>query len=47
VLGGLGARGLLFAPLLAEQLAAEICGEPTPLPVEIAALVSARRFEKS
>jgi len=47
VFGGLGARGLLFAPLLAEQLAAELCGEPTPLPVELAALVSPRRFEKS
>lgn len=47
VLGGLGARGLLFAPLLAEQLAATICGEPTPLPEDIATLVSARRFDKS
>ncbi|RVU40532.1 bifunctional tRNA (5-methylaminomethyl-2-thiouridine)(34)-methyltransferase MnmD/FAD-dependent 5-carboxymethylaminomethyl-2-thiouridine(34) oxidoreductase MnmC [Rheinheimera riviphila] len=47
VFGGLGARGLLFAPILAEQLAAELCGEPTPLPVELAALVSPRRFEQS
>lgn len=44
VLGGLGARGLLFAPLLAEHLAAELCGEPTPLPSELAAMVSPQRF---
>lgn len=31
VLGGLGSRGLTFAPLLAERLASEICGEPPPL----------------
>lgn len=31
VLGGLGARGLTLAPLLAERLASEICGEPLPL----------------
>lgn len=28
VIGGLGARGLTFAPLLAERLASEVCGEP-------------------
>jgi tRNA 5-methylaminomethyl-2-thiouridine biosynthesis bifunctional protein len=28
VIGGLGARGLTFAPLLGERLASEICGEP-------------------
>ncbi len=46
LLGGLGARGLLFAPLLAEHLAAALCGEPTPLPVEVAALVSPLRFDE-
>ena len=28
VIGGLGARGLTFAPLLGELIAAEMCGEP-------------------
>ena len=46
VLGGLGARGLLFAPLLAEQLACEICKEPAPLSAGLRALVHARRFER-
>jgi tRNA 5-methylaminomethyl-2-thiouridine biosynthesis bifunctional protein len=31
VIGGLGARGLTLAPLLAERLASEICDEPMPL----------------
>ena len=31
VLGGLGARGLSLAPLLAERIAAEACGEPQAL----------------
>jgi tRNA 5-methylaminomethyl-2-thiouridine biosynthesis bifunctional protein len=31
VVGGLGARGLTLAPLLAERLASEICNEPMPL----------------
>ena len=44
VLGGLGARGLLFAPLLAEHLAAMLCGEPAPLSTELSALVSPKRF---
>ena len=46
VLGGLGARGLLFAPLLAEQLAADLCQQPLPLPNELQQLVSASRFDK-
>lgn len=44
LLGGLGARGLLFAPILAEHIAAGMCGEPSPLAVEHSALVSAGRF---
>jgi len=44
VLGGLGARGLLFAPLLAETLAARLCGEPEPLSQTLSALISAKRF---
>lgn len=31
VLGGLGARGLTWAPLLGERIACEICGEPRPV----------------
>jgi tRNA 5-methylaminomethyl-2-thiouridine biosynthesis bifunctional protein len=31
VVGGLGARGLTFAPLLAERIASEIFGEPQPM----------------
>jgi tRNA 5-methylaminomethyl-2-thiouridine biosynthesis bifunctional protein len=31
IVGGLGARGLTFAPLLAERIASEICGEPQPM----------------
>jgi tRNA 5-methylaminomethyl-2-thiouridine biosynthesis bifunctional protein len=47
VLGGLGARGLLFAPLLAEHLAARICAEPTPLADTQARLVAPLRFRKT
>ena len=46
LLGGLGARGLLFAPLLAEHLAANFCGEPSPLSIELAARVTPQRFDK-
>jgi tRNA 5-methylaminomethyl-2-thiouridine biosynthesis bifunctional protein len=45
VLGGLGARGLLFAPILAEQLAAQLCAEPLPLPKAMSAMVSPQRFD--
>lgn len=47
LLGGLGARGLLFAPLLAEQLVTEMCGEPSPLPRALSGLVSPKRFNES
>ena len=46
ILGGLGARGLLFAPILAEHLAASLCAEPSPLSTNIAAMVSPQRFQK-
>jgi tRNA 5-methylaminomethyl-2-thiouridine biosynthesis bifunctional protein len=46
VLGGLGARGLLFAPLLAEHLASVLCQQPSPLQDELEQLVSASRFDK-
>lgn len=32
---GLGSRGLSSAPLLAEVLASQICGDPMPLPVDV------------
>jgi len=44
LLGGLGARGLLFAPLLAEQLAAELCMQAQPLSHTLASLVDVARF---
>ena len=45
VLGGFGARGLLFAPLLAEQLAAALCQEPLPQPDELRQLTEPSRFD--
>lgn len=44
VLTGLGARGLVSAPLLAEHLAAQICGQPSPLPQSVVRLVHPGRF---
>lgn len=44
VLTGLGARGLVSAPLLAEHLAAQICGEPSPFPQSVARLIHPGRF---
>lgn len=44
VLTGLGSRGFCLAPLLAEHLAAEIAGAPTPLPRALADLVDPGRF---
>ncbi|MFM2589251.1 bifunctional tRNA (5-methylaminomethyl-2-thiouridine)(34)-methyltransferase MnmD/FAD-dependent 5-carboxymethylaminomethyl-2-thiouridine(34) oxidoreductase MnmC [Vibrio sp. TBV020] len=32
---GLGSRGLSSAPLLAEVLASQICGDPLPLPIDV------------
>ncbi len=44
ILGGLGSRGFATAPLLAEHLAALICGAPSPLAAEAAALVDPKRL---
>jgi tRNA 5-methylaminomethyl-2-thiouridine biosynthesis bifunctional protein len=41
---GLGSRGLLWAPLGAELLASLLSGEPLPLPRELHASISPRRF---
>ena len=32
---GLGSRGLSSAPLIAETLVSQICGDPLPLPVDL------------
>ncbi|MES1203727.1 MAG: bifunctional tRNA (5-methylaminomethyl-2-thiouridine)(34)-methyltransferase MnmD/FAD-dependent 5-carboxymethylaminomethyl-2-thiouridine(34) oxidoreductase MnmC [Pseudomonadota bacterium] len=44
VLGALGARGFLLAPLLAERIASEICGEPCPLNREAMEAAHPARF---
>jgi tRNA 5-methylaminomethyl-2-thiouridine biosynthesis bifunctional protein len=44
LLTGLGSRGFCLAPLLAEHLAAQILGLPSPLPGDQADLVDPRRF---
>lgn len=44
VLSGLGARGLTWAPLLAELIAAQLCGEPLPVERDLARAVSPQRF---
>ncbi len=44
VLTGLGGRGFTLAPLLAEHLAAEGLGAPSPLPETLAVAVAARAF---
>jgi tRNA 5-methylaminomethyl-2-thiouridine biosynthesis bifunctional protein len=46
LLSGLGGRGFTTAPLLAEHVAAQICGAPSPLPASIAALVDPARFAR-
>ena len=43
-LGALGGRGFTLAPLLAEHVAAGIVGAPSPLAVDLAALVSPARM---
>jgi tRNA 5-methylaminomethyl-2-thiouridine biosynthesis bifunctional protein len=46
ILGGFGSRGFSLAPLLGEHLAARIAGAPSPLPLELSALVDPARFAK-
>lgn len=43
VLGGLGSRGFCIAPLLAEHLAAQLAGRPSPLPAALAKRVAPDR----
>ncbi|HEY3800275.1 MAG TPA: FAD-dependent 5-carboxymethylaminomethyl-2-thiouridine(34) oxidoreductase MnmC [Caulobacteraceae bacterium] len=44
VLGGLGSRGFCLTPLLAEHVAALVCGAPSPLPAGLATVVAPERF---
>ncbi|MEO3679542.1 bifunctional tRNA (5-methylaminomethyl-2-thiouridine)(34)-methyltransferase MnmD/FAD-dependent 5-carboxymethylaminomethyl-2-thiouridine(34) oxidoreductase MnmC [Rheinheimera sp. FR7-31] len=44
VLGGLGARGIMLSPLLAELIACQICAEPLPLSTTLQQKISASRF---
>lgn len=44
MLTGLGSRGLTTAPLMAEILASQICGEPLPLAANLLEAVSPQRF---
>jgi tRNA 5-methylaminomethyl-2-thiouridine biosynthesis bifunctional protein len=46
LIGGLGSRGFLWAPLLAELVAAEAFGEPMPLEASARAVLDADRFMK-
>jgi tRNA 5-methylaminomethyl-2-thiouridine biosynthesis bifunctional protein len=46
LLGGLGSRGFCTGPLLAEHLAAEALGAPSPLPNSLARLNLTLRLEK-
>lgn len=47
ILGGLGSRGFLTAPLLAECVADAMTGATPPLPPDLLAALDPNRFEKS
>lgn len=44
LIGGLGSRGFLWAPLLAELVASEALGEPSPIERQVADCLSPGRF---
>jgi tRNA 5-methylaminomethyl-2-thiouridine biosynthesis bifunctional protein len=44
LLGGFGARGLTFAPLLGEAAAAAVLGEPAPFDDAVAPILDPARF---
>lgn len=44
LIGGLGSRGFLWAPLLAELVASEVFGEPLPVEASVAANLNPGRF---
>ncbi|MBZ9612781.1 bifunctional tRNA (5-methylaminomethyl-2-thiouridine)(34)-methyltransferase MnmD/FAD-dependent 5-carboxymethylaminomethyl-2-thiouridine(34) oxidoreductase MnmC [Rheinheimera maricola] len=45
LIGGLGARGIMLSPLLAEALACQICQEPLPLSQQLCQRLSPLRFQ--
>ncbi|MBM3347968.1 MAG: FAD-dependent oxidoreductase [Betaproteobacteria bacterium] len=46
IAGGLGARGVVWAPLGAELIAAQLEGEPRPLPRTLAEVAGPARFSR-
>jgi tRNA 5-methylaminomethyl-2-thiouridine biosynthesis bifunctional protein len=46
VCGGLGSRGMVTAPLLAEALAADICAEASPLDAAMRRAIDPFRFSR-
>lgn len=44
LIGGLGSRGFLWAPLLAELVASEVLGEPSPVEARVADCLDPGRF---
>jgi tRNA 5-methylaminomethyl-2-thiouridine biosynthesis bifunctional protein len=44
LIGGLGARGYLWAPLLADLVASDACGEPAPVETTVRDMLSPDRF---
>lgn len=44
IVGGFGARGLVFAAICAELLASQLSGEPLPLEADLVAAVAPQRF---
>jgi tRNA 5-methylaminomethyl-2-thiouridine biosynthesis bifunctional protein len=44
LIGGLGSRGFLWAPLLAELVASEVFGEPSPVEASVAEALDPGRF---
>jgi tRNA 5-methylaminomethyl-2-thiouridine biosynthesis bifunctional protein len=46
LLAGFGSRGFSLAPLLAEHVAAQALGAPSPLPAPLAAVVEPQRFAR-
>ena len=45
LIGGLGSRGFLWAPLLAELVASEAFGEPSPVEMGVAECLDPGRFQ--
>ena len=45
LIGGLGSRGFLWAPLLAELVASEALGEPSPIEANVAECLDPGRFQ--